>query len=212
MRLSANFASERAPIVDAGRKRIKPSPLLPTTTVVGLVVVFWLVGHLAARGHALAAFDWLAAVGAATAYGTLALALVTWTLVAQTRADASGTLELARLAEREQEARDRALRRERIERIVDAVDQLVDAAIAAEANPNIEVSGYRAAASRLRTAIAVSGLPVEKLPSTELLLRTPRESVEAQAEASTKYELAPLLEALDREDVEPRDALAELDA
>jgi hypothetical protein len=162
--------------------------------------VTWLVGHFAAAGFGdWNAFDWLAAVGAATAYGTLALALVTWTLVAQTRADASGTLELARLAEREQEARDRALRRERIERVVDAVNQLVDGAITAMANPNVGGVMYQTALSRLRTAIAISGLPIEKLTSTEFLLRTGRESVEAQAAAATEFELAPLLEALDRE-------------
>jgi hypothetical protein len=52
-------------------------------------------------------WDWLnwdAAVGAATAYGTLALALVTWELAKSSNEDVRATGQLAQLAEREQQA------------------------------------------------------------------------------------------------------------
>jgi hypothetical protein len=179
------------------RKRSALPPRGSVAVVAGLIASFWVVGYLAASGRGN--FDWIAATAAATGYGTLALALVTWQLVALTRADASGTLELARLAEREQEARDRSLRRERIERVLDAVNQLVDAAITAEANPNVGNPVYRAAQARLRTAIAVSAVPIEKLGSTEMLLRVPLDVVQNQAASATQYEIAPLLAAIDQE-------------
>jgi hypothetical protein len=68
-------------------------------TVTGLVVSFVVIGYLAAEDPAT--FDWDAAVAAGIAYGTLALALVTWRLVASARQDAAGTLQLARLTEEE---------------------------------------------------------------------------------------------------------------
>jgi hypothetical protein len=175
--------------------RISPGPVL---VVAGLVVSFWLVGHLAAPGPTSDwdAFDWGAATAAATAYGTLALALVTWRLVALTRADASGTLELARLAEREQDERRRSLERERIERLVDAVNRLVDAAIIAERVPS-QGAAVPVAQARLRTEITISGMPIEKLGSTELLTRTPQVSVEAQGQSAT-FELAALLEEINQ--------------
>jgi hypothetical protein len=76
--------------------------VVPLLVALGLVAAFWLVGHLAATGTST--FDWNAAAAAATAYGTLALALATGGLVASTREDVSGTLKLARLAERERDA------------------------------------------------------------------------------------------------------------
>src|SRR2546423_1768981 len=45
----------------------------PVAVVAGLVVSFWVVGYPAATGRG--DFDWNAATAAATAYGTLALAL-----------------------------------------------------------------------------------------------------------------------------------------
>jgi hypothetical protein len=172
--------------------------LLPSALVAGLVVAFWLVGHFAAGGKPSDwdSFDWAAATGAATAYGTLALALVTWRLVVLTRADASGTLELARLAEREQEERARSVRRERILRIVDAVNQLVEAAILAGEIPGQLHTAVPNAQARLRTAIALSGLPIGELGSTDLLLRTPYEKVKDQAQSAT-LEIQALLSAID---------------
>jgi hypothetical protein len=71
-------------------------------TSVGLVAC-GLVGWLSrATGES---FNWEVASATATAYGTLALAFVTWRLVASTRADAAGTLRVARLAEQDAEAR-----------------------------------------------------------------------------------------------------------
>jgi hypothetical protein len=69
----------------------------------------------------------------------------------------------------------------------------------AEANPNVGNPGYRAAQSRLRTAIAVSGVPIENLGSTEALLRVPLDGVENQAASATEFEIAPLLAAIDQE-------------
>jgi hypothetical protein len=75
----------------------------------GGALAFAAIGLLAAPGKE--SFDWNAAVGSATAYGTLALALVTWRLVQSAKADAHETRtlavetkKLAQLAEREQQA------------------------------------------------------------------------------------------------------------
>jgi cytochrome b561 len=119
----------------------------------------------------------------AVSAGTLALAAVTWRLVVLTRSD--------------QRAQHRRLERERIERILAAVQELTEAGIL-YANvpgngPTVEI-----AKSRLSTAIAFSDVPVGKLGSTELLAsRTPPASVVAQAE-SAKFELNELLAEFDR--------------
>jgi hypothetical protein len=69
----------------------------------GGAVAFLAAGYFAASSWD--SFNWDAATGAATAYGTLALALVTWSLVKSSNQDASETRRLAQLAEREQQAR-----------------------------------------------------------------------------------------------------------
>lgn len=62
--------------------------------------VCWLAGHFARASGT--SFNYEVAAAVATAYGTLALALVTAGLVAATRQDVAGTRKLAQLTEREQ--------------------------------------------------------------------------------------------------------------
>ena len=62
-----------------------------------------IVGWLAATGHE--GFDWAAAAETGTAYGTLALALVTWRLVVSASQESQGTLKLAQVAEQEAQTR-----------------------------------------------------------------------------------------------------------
>lgn len=90
------------PVLDSTPRRPAPerrNHALPYRLAAASGFAGWL-----GRGHG-AGFSWDVAAATATAYGALALALVTWRLVASTRADAAGTLRLARLAEQEQEAR-----------------------------------------------------------------------------------------------------------
>jgi hypothetical protein len=78
-------------------------PNLRVWVAVAIVPVSVAMGWLSrSHGHW---FDWGVAVGTATAYGTVALAFVTWRLVSSTREDAAGTLRLAKLAEQDQEVR-----------------------------------------------------------------------------------------------------------
>jgi hypothetical protein len=67
-----------------------------------MIVLSAAIGWLGRSSHQT--FSWDVAVSTATAYGTLFLALVTWRLVSSARDDAAGTLELAQLATRDQEA------------------------------------------------------------------------------------------------------------
>ena len=63
-----------------------PIVAVASLAVAGLLLTSWLVGHFAAGPWSdWDAFDWGAATGAATAYGTLVLALVTWRLVERTK-------------------------------------------------------------------------------------------------------------------------------
>ncbi len=201
-------STSTTPVTWAGMKERAPSTI---AVLVGLLAVFWLIGHFAAGGHGH--FDWDAASAAATAYGTLALAFVTSQLVAQTRTDASGTRDLARLAAQDQWARSRAEQREKIERVATSVQEVRDAAIVlravrgvAAATPRgnaIEESAFNVAISRLKVAITLSGHPVNDFGSADLLSRTTAEksdelNAEGQGQAAL-YEVEALLGAFDRE-------------
>src|SRR5262249_12449485 len=101
-RRTSSAASVSAGMKESSKRRARFWPY----AIVGLVVVSGVIGWLAADGEN---FDWIAATAAATAYGTLALAGVTWSLVKRTEQlvvnaaqDASDTRKLAKIAAREQ--------------------------------------------------------------------------------------------------------------
>jgi hypothetical protein len=172
---------------------------LSVAAVVGLVLVSWLVGHLAATG-ALRwdwdAFDWVAATAAATAYGTLALALVTLRLVAFTSGETSATRQLAEQGAQAQWMGSRAEERARIQSVLAAVQEITDYAIATKAFPG-QASSFEAAKSHLSTAIAFSGHAPD-LGQADLLTRPERTPDEARRQAdAARAEIAALLDRFD---------------
>ena len=110
------------------------------------------------------------ATAAATAYGTLALALVTWRLVNLTSKETAGTLQLAALAAQDQWEHKRSDERAKVERVAAAVQQVRDWAIAIRSNIG-HASSFDAAVSQLETAIMMSG-HADDVKSAELLTRT----------------------------------------
>jgi hypothetical protein len=161
-------------------RRIESLIVRYVAVIAGLFGTMAVFGRLA-NPHG---FDWNVAAGTATAYGTLALALVTWRLVSLTQQETHGTLQLAAYTARERWDRLRAEQRATLERVLESIYAVRDAAIFV-AQVRGQGSEFEIAVRRLGSAIVLAG-PVDLGSSVELTqvgaLDAVDQAVEAEAE------------------------------